>query len=148
MAANNVETYTLWIQRCLLCLDDSTSMVFKKKRKGRSRGWQHKGSLSLRRELSYWIFNILQGTKQSYSSLVSGIFLGGTEVQRLTKCVCELLHASKSIACVSRFQQSLGNQSICREIPLTPDVALRKKKGLKRLACIRDCEGPNTMKLC
>lgn len=74
MAADNVETYTLWIQRCLLCFDDSTAIVFIKRGKGRSGGWQHKGSLSLGRELSYWIFNIPQGTKQSYSSLVSGLF--------------------------------------------------------------------------
>ena len=35
---------------------------------------------------------------------------------------------------MSRFQQSLGNQSICEEIPLMPDVALgkKKKKGRKK----------------
>lgn len=46
-------------------------------------------------EVSFWIFNILQGTKQSYSSLVSGFvfFLEGG-VQQFAMCVCELLHAS------------------------------------------------------
>lgn len=75
----------------LLCYDDSTSMVLKREGKRRG-GRQHKGSLFLGRdksEVSFWIFNILQGTKQSYSSLVSGFFffcqVGGG--QRFATCV-------------------------------------------------------------
>lgn len=82
----------------LLYYVDSTGMVLKKEGERRG-GRQHKGSLFLGRdksEVSFWIFNILQGTKQSYSSLVSGIFffwVGGWVGGHAT-CVCELLHAS------------------------------------------------------
>lgn len=46
-------------------------------RKQERKGPQHKGSLFLGRdksEVSFWIFNILQGTKQSYSGPVSEFF--------------------------------------------------------------------------
>lgn len=60
----------------LLCYDDSTSMVLKREGKRRG-GRQHKGPLFSGRdksEVSVWTFNILQGTKRSYSGLVSEFF--------------------------------------------------------------------------
>ena len=82
-----------------VCFVMMTVPVWLLKREGKKRGGrQHKGPLFLGRdksEVSFWIFNILQGTKQSYSSLVSGFFGGGGGgAQRLATCVCELLHAS------------------------------------------------------
>lgn len=61
---------------------------------GLKRGWggRHKGSLfGLDKSgVSFWIFNILQGTQQSYSSLVSGSLARRREhrEQRFTKWVC------------------------------------------------------------
>lgn len=61
----------------LLCYDDSTSMVLK----GRGEKGEEGGSIRAflfagrdKSEVSFWTFNILQGTKQSYSGLVSEVF--------------------------------------------------------------------------
>lgn len=83
----------------LLCHDDSTSMGLRLERK-RERREAAQGLFVFgqdKSEVSFWIFNILKGTKHSYSSLVSGGFWRGG-AQSLSKCVCELLHASYSIA--------------------------------------------------
>lgn len=56
-------------------VDNRTGLKERKKRRGGGGGGEHKGSLFSGRdksEVSFWIFNILQGTKQSYSGLVSG----------------------------------------------------------------------------
>lgn len=150
MAGNYLGIYTCYlVYSGKVCCVMMMVLKWEGKRRG---GRQHKGSLFLGRdksEVSFWIFNILQGTKRSYSSLVSGLFFfwkgrgAGACYVCLWIVACFLVNCC--VACVSRFQQSLGNQSICGEIPLMPDVALGKKE-LKSLACITDSKGPNSMK--
>lgn len=72
-ARNKHGQYYVFIEAAFVVFDDSTSMGFKWEGERRG-GRQHKGSLFSRRdksEVSFWIFNILKGTKQSYSGLVS-----------------------------------------------------------------------------
>lgn len=75
-------------------VDNRTGLKERVKRRGG--GGEHKGSLFSGRdksEVSFWIFNILQGTKQSYSGLVSGTEGKGGR-KRLGECVRGRLHAS------------------------------------------------------
>lgn len=70
MRKNNGGNKHVTIQEKLV--DNRTGLKERVKRRG---GGEHKGSLFSGRdksEVSFWIFNILQGTKQSYSGLVSG----------------------------------------------------------------------------
>lgn len=88
---------------------------------GLKRGWggRHKGSLfGLDKSgVSFWIFNILQGTQQSYSSLVSGSLARRREhkEQSFTKWVCVLLNGFLEqllSGLRESLQQSLANQSV------------------------------------
>lgn len=115
-------------------------------RKQERKGPQYKASLFSGRdksEVSFWIFNILQGTKQSYSGPVSEFFFFFFEGRGVEACYVGLwIVACFLVNCCVALRESLppknlGNQSICEEIPLMPDVALEKKKTSKDLLVLR-----------
>lgn len=135
----------------LLCYDDSTSMVLMHERKRRG-GRQHKGSLFSgpdKSEVSFWIFNILQGTKQSYSGLVSEFsFLGGGGLG------CRgLIHVSVN-CCMLLSQLLCGFAWVAStktwEINLWRNTSCARcgTWGKKGLPCIRDSKGLNIIKPC
>lgn len=137
----------------LLCYDDSTSMVLKREGKRRG-GRQHKGPLFSGRdksEVSVWTFNILQGTKRSYSGLVSEFFF--FEWRGLEACyVCLWIVACFLVNCYVASRESLppkpGKSINLRRNTSYARCGTWKKKDLERLACIKDSKGPNSIKPC
>lgn len=120
--------------------------------KERMGGW-HKGSLfGLDKSgVSFWIFNILQGTQQSYSSLVSGSLARRREHkdQSFTKWVCVLLNGFLE-QLLSGLRESLPTKpgkSICEEMLHRPDVPLLHKKKQNDPLVLEDHVEPKVLKV-
>lgn len=122
---------------------------------GLKRGWggRHKGSLfGLDKSgVSFWIFNILQGTQQSYSSLVSGSLARRREhrEQRFTKWVCCIVEwLFRAIAeWFAWVAPTKPGKSICEEMLHRPDVPLLHKKKQNDPLVLEDHVEPKVLKV-